>query len=119
MDTNTKLLEAKRRVDGMMGLPGVALRKGVARAGNPISGYTEYNYKLLRDEDRRWLYYCEWVDPDGEGYRVILPHEAVAGLLRAHDSIIAQARKERAQNAVRTRKRKAVEAAESILERES
>lgn len=107
MDTQWKLAQAKQRVDSMIGLPGVMLRKGVARSGNSITGITDYNWKLLRDDERRFLYYCEWVDPDGEGHRVVLPHEAVVSLFRGRDSIMQQARKQRSSKAVQTRQEKA------------
>ena len=106
MDTNFKLQEAKRRVDAMIGLPNVKLRKGVARNGNSLTGYTDYNYKVLRDEDKRWTLYVEWVDSDGAGFRVVLPHELVEAIRRATDAIITLALKERGQAAAKTRKQK-------------
>ena len=115
MDNQAKLAEAKRKCDMMIGLPGVALRKGVARHGDPLTGFVDYNYKLFRDDGRRWTLYVEWVDPDGEGYRIVLPHEVVEAVLKKADAIIAQARKDRAQRAADTRKRKAVEAAGFIV----
>lgn len=74
MNNQQKLELAKRKVDSMIGLPNVMLRKGVARNGDALTGFTDYNYKLLRDEDRHWLFYCEWVDLEGEGFRIVLPH---------------------------------------------
>lgn len=50
----------------------------------------------------------EWVDLDGEGHRVVFPHEVVAGVLQRANSIIAQGRSERAKNAAMTRKAKGV-----------
>ena len=82
------------------------LRKGVARNGSPITGITDYNWKLLRGKDRRWTLYVEWVDPDGQGFRVVLPHELVEAVRRGVDSIITQALKERAQTAAKTRVKK-------------
>lgn len=106
MDYEAKLSELKQKFDNLIGLPGMMLRKGVARHGNPMQGYTDYNFKLLRDSDRQWSLYVEWVDLDGEGHRVVLPHEVVSGILQRAASIIAQARKERAQRGAQTRRRK-------------
>ena len=114
MDTEAKLREAKRKVDMLVGLPGVTMRKGVARSGDPLTGITDYNFKLLRDDDRRWTFYCEWVDPDGEGHRVVLPHKVVIGLIDRYNSIMAQARKERAKHAATNRKQNVLKQAEEI-----
>lgn len=109
-DYETKLSQTKRKFDSLVGLPGTMLRKGVARHGDPLQGFVDYNYKLLRDADREWTLYVEWVDLDGEGHRVVLPHEPVQGILQRASSIIAQARKERSQRGVVTRRRKQKEA---------
>lgn len=103
MDKSWKQAEAKKKVDGMIGLPNVKLRKGVARSGGALTGWVDYNYKLIRDEDRRWTLYVEWVDTDGDGFRVILPHELVEAVRRGSDSIIKQALRDRAQAAATTR----------------
>lgn len=105
-DYETKLSRDKQKFDSLVGLPGVMLRKGVARHGNPLVGIIDYNFKLLRDADREWTLYVEWVDLDGEGHRVVFPHELVLGILQRASSIIAQSRKEGAQRAVLTRRRK-------------
>jgi len=105
-DYETKLSQTKRKFDALVGLPGMMLRKGVARHGDPLQGFVDYNFKLLRDADREWTLYVEWVDPDGEGHRVVLPHEAVQGILQRASSIIAQARKERSQRGAAARRRK-------------
>lgn len=109
-DYEAKLSRSKQKFDALVGLPGMMLRKGVARHGDPLQGFVDYNYKLLRDADREWTLYVEWVDLDGEGHRVVLPHEAVQGILQRASSIIAQARKERSQRGVVTRRRKQKEA---------
>lgn len=109
-DYETKLSREKQKFDSLVGLPGTMLRKGVARHGNPLLGIIDYNYKLLRDADREWTLYVEWVDLDGEGHRVVFPHELVQGILQRASSIIAQARKERSQHGVLTRRRKQKEA---------
>lgn len=106
MDKNWKLAEAKKKIDGMVGLPNVKMRKGVARSGGALTGWTDYNYKLMRDEARRWTLYIEWVDTDGEGNRVVLPHELVEAIRRASDNLITQALKERGQAAAATRSKK-------------
>ncbi len=105
-DHETKLSDAKARFDRLTDLPGIMLRKGVARHGNPLLGFVDYNFKLLRDSDRQWTLYCEWVDQDGEGHRVVLPNEVIEGVLQRAASIIAQARKDRAQRGADTRRRK-------------
>lgn len=101
-----KLSRAKQQFDNLIGLPGSMLRRGVARYGDPLTGYIDYNYKLLRNEDREWTLYTEWVDLDGEGHRFVLPNPVVAGVLQRAASIIAQARRERAQRGADTRRRK-------------
>lgn len=105
-DYETKLSRDKQKFDALVGLPGVMLRRGVARHGNPLLGIVDYNYKLLRDADREWTLYIEWVDLDGEGHRVVFPHEVVQGVLQRASSIIAQSRKERAQRGAAARRRK-------------
>lgn len=115
-DYETKLSREKQKFDSLVGLPGMMLRKGVARHGDPLRGFVDYNYKLLRDADREWTLYVEWVDLDGEGHRVVLPHEAMQGILQRASSIIAQARKERSQRGVETRRRKQQEASSDVEE---
>jgi hypothetical protein len=107
MNNEEKLREAKKKIDAMSGLPNMALRKGVARNGDPLTGFVDYNWKLLRDkETRRYTAYVEWVDLDGEGFRVVLPHEVCSALFRGNDSLMELARKERARTAAETRKSK-------------
>jgi hypothetical protein len=101
----TKYGEVKRGFDFLITTPG-KLRRGVARHGDALRGFTDYNLKLFRGDDKRWALYLEWVDMDGEGHRVVLPHEVVAGVLQRANSIIAQCRRERAQRAALTRKHK-------------
>jgi hypothetical protein len=111
-----KLLEAKRQFDSLIGLPNSMLRKGVARVGDPLTGIIDYNYKVLRDkESGRYKVYLEWVDLDGSGNRVVLPHEVIIAILRANDSLIKQSRKEGAKKGAETRRMRAVNEAESIL----
>lgn len=95
--------EVKKGYDFLITTPG-KLRKGVARHGDVLRGFTEYNLKLFRSDDRQWALYLEWVDIDGEGHRLILPHEVVQGTLQRANSIIAECRRERAQRGARTRK---------------
>jgi len=92
----------KRGFDFLITTPG-KLRKGVARQGNAMEGFTDYNLKLFRSDDRQWSLYLEWVDMDGEGHRLVLPHAVVQGILQRANSIIAECRRERAQRAVITR----------------
>jgi hypothetical protein len=94
--------EVKRSFDFLITTPG-KLRRGVARHGDALRGFTDYNLKLFRGDDRRWALYLEWVDLDGEGHRLVLPHEVVAGVLQRANSIIAECRRERAQRGVLTR----------------
>jgi len=101
----SKTGEIKRAFDFLIDTPGM-LRKGVARHGDSLRGFVDYNIKLFRSVDRQWALYLEWVDLDGEGHRLVLPHEVMQGVLQRANSIIAQARKERAQRGVATRRRK-------------
>jgi len=103
----TKTGEVKRAFDFLINTPGM-LRKGVARHGDALRGFVDYNLKLFRSVDRQWALYLEWVDLDGEGHRLVLPHEVVQGILQRANSIIAQARKERAQKGAETRRRRQV-----------
>ena len=95
--------EVKRSFDFLITTPG-KLRRGVARNGDALRGFTDYNLKLFRGDDRKWALYLEWVDLDGEGHRAVFPHEVVAAILQRANSIIAQCRSERAQKAALTRK---------------
>lgn len=99
--------EVKRAFDMLAVSPGKT-RRGVCRHGDSLRGFTDYNIKLFRSDDKRWALYAEWVDLDGEGHRVVFPHEVVAGVLQRANSIIAQGRSERAKNAALTRKTKGI-----------
>ncbi len=62
--------EVKRGFDFLITTPG-KIRRGVARHGDSILGFTDYNIKLFRSEERTWSLYVEWVDLDGEGHRIV------------------------------------------------
>jgi len=95
----------KRSFDFLITTPG-KLRRGVARQGNALEGFTDYNLKIFRGDDRQWALYLEWVDLDGEGHRLVLPNAVVNGILQRANSIIAECRRERAQRGALTRKHK-------------
>ena len=98
--------EVKRSFDFLITTPG-KLRRGTARHGNGILGFVDYNIKLFRsDGERQWALYVEWVDMDGEGHRIVLPHEVVHGVLQRANSIIAECRRDRAQKGAQTRKQR-------------
>ena len=98
--------EVKRSFDFVITTPG-KLRKGTARHGNSLLGFVDYNIKLFRGDDRQWSVFLEWVDMNGEGHRLILPHEVVQAILQRANSIIAECRRDRAQKGAQTRKLKA------------
>ena len=100
--------EVKRSFDFLTSTPGM-LRKGVARHGDDLRGFVDYNFKPFRSTDREWALFLEWVDEKGGGHRITLPHELVQAVLQRASSIIAQSRKERAQRGANTRRRKQVE----------
>ena len=91
--------EVKRSFDFLISTPG-KLRRGVARDGDSLRGFTDYNMKLFRSDDRRWTLYLEWVDLDGEGHRIVLPHAVVHGVLQRATSVIAECRRDRAKRSV-------------------
>ena len=97
--------EVKRAFEFTAVTPGKT-RRGVCRHGDALTGFTDYNIKLHRSDEKKWTLFAEWVDADGEGHRLVLPHEVVAGILQRANSIIAQCRSERAKNAALTRKQK-------------
>ncbi len=97
--------EVKRSFDFLITTPG-KLRKGVARHGDSLLGFVDYNIKLFRSEERTWSLYVEWVDLEGEGHRIVLPHAVVLAVLQRANSIIAECRRDRAQRGADTRKRK-------------
>ena len=107
----SKTGEVKRGFDFLITTPGKT-RKGVARHGDRLNGFVDYNIKLFRSDERQWSLYVEWVDLDGEGHRLILPHEVINGVLQRANSIIAECRKDRAMHGARTRKQN-VESASS------
>lgn len=45
--------EVKRSFDFLITTPG-KLRRGVARHGDTLRGFTDYNLKLFRGDDRHW-----------------------------------------------------------------
>jgi len=97
--------EVKRSFDFLITTPG-KLRRGVARHGDSLLGFVDYNIKLFRSDERKWSLYVEWVDLEGDGHRIVLPHEVVQGVLQRANSIIAECRKDRAKAGAETRKRK-------------
>ena len=97
--------EVKKGFDFLITTPG-KLRRGTVRHGDGLQGFTDYNLKLFRSEDRQWTLYLEWVDLNGEGHRIILPHEVVQGTLQRANSIIAECRRDRAQRGAQTRKQR-------------
>lgn len=103
----TKYGEVKRGFDFLITTPG-KIRRGVARHGDQLRGFTDYNIKLFRSDDKQWALYVEWVDLDGEGHRVVFPHEVVSGMLQRANSIMEQCRSERAKSAAQTRKQKGI-----------
>ena len=99
--------EVKRSFDFLVTTPG-KVRKGTARHGDGLLGFVDYNIKLFRSEDeRKWSLYVEWVDLEGEGHRIVLPHEVVQGTLQRANSIIAECRRDRALRGANTRKQRA------------
>jgi len=98
--------EVKRSFDFLIMTPG-KLRRGTARHSNGLLGFVDYNIKLFRSEERKWSLYVEWVDLEGDGHRIVLPHEVVQGTLQRANSIIAECRRDRAQRGANTRKQKA------------
>lgn len=103
MPTIAKSGEVKKAFDFLITTPG-KVRKGVARHGDGFRGYTDYNIKLFRSDERTWSLYLEWVDLDGEGHRIVIPHEVVQGVLQRANSIIAECRWDGAQRGATTRK---------------
>lgn len=101
----TKYGEVKRGFDFLITTPG-KLRRGIARHGDNLLGFVDYNIKLFRSEERKWSLYLEWVDLEGGGHRIVLPHEVVQGVLQRANSIIAECRRDRAQKGANTRKLK-------------
>lgn len=99
----TKHGEVKRSFDFLITTPG-KLRKGTVRHGDGLRGFTDYVLRLFRSDDRQWTCYLEWVDLDGEGHRIVLPHTVVQGVLQRANSIIAECRRDRAQHGARTRR---------------
>ena len=100
----SKTGEVKRSFDFLIMTPGKT-RKGTARHGDGLLGFVDYNIKLFRsDEERKWSLYVEWVDLEGEGHRIVLPHAVVQGVLQRANSIIAECRRDRAQRGAETRK---------------
>ena len=66
---------------------------------------TEIHYLgTLKRLDGNFTLHLEWVDVEGGGHRVELPHEVVNAITSAKDRITAQARSEGAQKAVATKK---------------
>lgn len=97
--------EVKKSFDFLITTPG-KLRKGVARHGDGLRGFVDYNIKLFRSDERQWTLYLEWVDLDGEGHRIVLPHGVVQAVLQRANSIIADCRKDRALKGAQTRRQK-------------
>ena len=66
--------------------------------------YLSVNYVgTMRRRDSRFTLQLEWVDPDQQGHRVVLPHEVVTRIISVHDRIMDDAKSERAKRAMNTR----------------
>ena len=59
----------------------------------------------LRRRDGLFSLLLEWVDIDDKGHRVLLPHEVVTRICDVHERVMAEARSERAKQAMQTRRR--------------
>mgnify|MGYP001611891411 CR=1 FL=1 len=103
-----KAKRTKQQFDSLVGLQEFTLRRGVAKHGDPITGITDYNWKLLRTDSGEFQGYVEWVDLDGDGHRVVLPNGVIQGLFRAKEAITKSSRKAGALKAVQTRKDKGI-----------
>ena len=65
---------------------------------------TEVHYMgTLKRLDGNFTLHLEWVDVEGGGHRVELPHAVVMAITSAKDRITAQARSEGAKKAVATK----------------
>ena len=71
--------------------------------------YVTYVGDLYRSEEE-WKLIIQWVDLNGQGNRIALPHEVVEKVLSHAKTIMAAARSDRAQRAADTRRLKASEA---------
>ena len=85
-----------------------------ASDGTPIQTddllkYVTYVGDLYRSEEDGWLLAVQWVDLNGDGNRIALPHEVVEKVLSHAKRIMAAARSDRAKNAAETRRLNAAE----------
>ena len=107
MDANQRMKLTKSKIDSMAGLPDVSMAKGVATAGDAMTGFVDFNWKLIRDRETKNLtLYVEWVDIDGTGNRVVLPHAVVQATRNAYDRLVSKSRSIAAKQAIQTRKEK-------------
>ena len=60
---------------------------------------------VLRRRDSRFSLHLEWVDVEGKGHRVELPHELVERIVGVRNRIIDEAISDRAVRAMETRMR--------------
>jgi len=100
----TKAKHARQILDHLKGLPDSLTKSGTVSSGSLAEGTVTYNWTLHRDGSKRWIYLAEWVDLDGEGHRVILPHEVINALYRAIGNIHDASRKLGAHKAFHGRK---------------
>jgi len=100
----SKAKRIRQTVDSMVGLPDSLTRPGHVSSGNLADGTVTYNWTLHRDGNKRWHFMAEWVDLDGDGHRVLLPHEVVTAMNRAIDKIHDDSRSLGAQKAFHGRK---------------
>ena len=101
-----------KRVRRQLGLPGEERRKSIVaapihdRSGGGLKGHVQYIVETRRHEGN-WRTIIQWVDHDGGGHYVELPHEVCARLFSQQTSIMDACKKNRAQAGAETRKLKA------------
>jgi hypothetical protein len=101
-DAKSKGQRQKEFFDGFIDRPDTLFKQKPVRTKNFAGTFTDYTVRMLRIENKWWLVEVTWVDNDGEGYRIYLPHEVVEAERTLIKALIKKSRSRAAEKATAT-----------------
>jgi len=96
---------SKERLPGHYHMQSVVSAPVADDKGGPLRGHERYVVDTFR-EDGQWRERLEWIDHEGIGHRVQVPHAVMDRIFTHRDSIMRRAKRDRSLNAAATRKRR-------------
>ncbi len=82
--------------------------RAVHELGDPDWFDTTIYNGVMQRRDGKFQLEMQWVDLNNEGHRIVLPHQVVEAIVRAHRTIIKDSRSEGAKKASETRAEKGI-----------